>query len=225
MKRPVPLAIVVWLGLSTSLQAQYVVPLDPTTARFTFFPSAKGNGVPGGVPNAFELHFGMQGSFTLEELPNNQGDITQADFALIGNEAAFQADPGERALIEETARQILLTAEFSLERGPPLDRTVFRAELEGIGKDLVLEFFRQTLVSMDGGPDLSAVDGPGYRYTYPVPEPATVFLLVAACACAVMWQYIRRAWRTASRLGRILTESLAVRWRAMELHRAKALRR
>ena len=135
----------------------------------------------------------MQGSFTLEELPTGHGDITAADFVLVGNEAAFQGDPADRASVEENARQILLTAMFDIERGPPLDRTVFRAEFEGLGNDLVLEFFRQTLVSMDGGPELTAVDGPGYRYTYPVPEPTTVLLLGAACACGVMRSFFRRA--------------------------------
>jgi hypothetical protein len=145
--------------------------------------------VPGGVPNPFELHFGMQGSFTLEELPNSQGDITAADFVLVGNEAAFQGRPDERAFLEDNARQILLTAMFSVERGPPLDRTVFRAEFEGLGSELVLEFFRQTMVSMDGGPELTAVDGPGYRYTYPVPEPTTLILLVATFACALIGRF------------------------------------
>jgi hypothetical protein len=226
MKRRILLGIVAWLGLSTSLHAQYVVPLDPATARFTFFPGAEGIGVPGGVPNAFELHFGMQGSFSLDELPNNQGDITTADFVLVGNEAAFQGRPGERAFLEETSRQILLTAMFSVERGPPLDRIVFRAEFEGHGQDLVLEFFRQSLVRMDGGPELTAVDGPGYRYTYPVPEPATVLLLLAACACGVMRWYIRRARSTPLlELPRRIMGSSAERSPAAEAPRVSVPRR
>ena len=81
---------------------------DPATARFTYLASPEGPGVPGGLPNAYVLHFGMQGMFTITELPNNEGDITQADFILVGNEAAFQNNPEGRAWIEATARQILL---------------------------------------------------------------------------------------------------------------------
>jgi hypothetical protein len=185
MKHTFLFAALLALAVPSPLFAQYVVTLDPATARFTYFPSAEGPGVPGGVPNAYMLHFGMQGMFTLDEQAN-QGDITQADFTLVGNEAAFQGNPANRAFIEESARQILLSAMFTAEHGPPLDRTVFRAQFPGIGQDLVLEFFRQTLVSMDGGPELTMVDGPGYRYTYPVPEPATVVLILAASALCVV---------------------------------------
>jgi len=192
MKRDCLIAAVISLAISSPSYAQFTVPLDPATARFTYFPSPEGPGVPGGVPDPFELHFGMQGMFTLEELPN-QGDITQADFILLGNEAAFQNDPARRAQLEETARQILLTAMFSVEHGPPMDRTVFRADFNDFGPDLVLEFFRQTLVRMEGGPDQRPVDGQGFQYSYPIPEPATVVLILAACTCAGLWAVMRRA--------------------------------
>jgi hypothetical protein len=107
------------------------------------------------------------------------GKITTADFILLGNELAFQNNPPRRAQLEETSRQILLTAVFAVEHGPPLDRTVFRADVSG--PDLVLEFFRQQLVRMDGGPDLRPVDGEGFLYSYPVPEPATALLLLGGC--------------------------------------------
>ena len=162
---------IVWLARPPALFAQYTVALDPATARFTYFPSPEGPGVPGGVPGAFELHFGMRGTLTIDEQPDDRGKVTLADFVLVGNEAAFQGDPQRRAQLEETSRQILLTEEFAVEHGPPLDRTVFRADVAG--PDLVLEFFRQQLVRMDGGPDQRPVDGEGYRYSYPVPEPTT----------------------------------------------------
>ena len=175
MTRYCLIAAVLCLAVPTGSQAQFTVPLDPATARFTYFPSFEGPGVPGGVPNAYELHFGMQGMLMAEEQADSLGRITQADFVLLGNEAAFATNPQGRAQLEETSRQILLTAEFAVEHGPPLDRTVFRADVDG--PDLVLEFFRQQLVRMDGGPDQRPVDGNGYQYTYPVPEPSAVALL------------------------------------------------
>jgi hypothetical protein len=178
------------LAIPSSAFAQTSVTLEPATARFTYFPSPEGPGIPGGVPDPFELHFGMQGTFVVEELPNNTGDITQANFILLGNDAAFQNDPARRAAIEETARQILLDAMFSVERGPPLDRTVFRAGFPPFGRDLTLEFFRQTLVRMDGGPDSRPVDGNGVLYTYPVPEPPARALLLIACACGGIWRMV-----------------------------------
>ena len=181
------------LAIPLSAFAQTSFALEPATARFTYFPSPEGPGIPGGVPDPFELHFGIQGTFVVEELPNDMGDITQANFILLGNELAFQNDPARRAAIEETARQILLSAMFSVERGPPLDRTVFRADFPGLGRDLTLEFFRQTLVRMDGGPDNRAADGIGVLYSYPIPEPAARALLLIACACGGIWRMLMMA--------------------------------
>ena len=190
MTRYCLIAALIWFARPTALFAQFTVGFDPATARFTYFPSGKGPGVPGGVPNAYELHFGMQGMLTIEEQTDDRGKVTQADFVLLGNETAFQSNPQRRAQLEETSRQILLTAVFTVEHGPPLDRTVFRADVAG--PDLVLEFFRQQLVRMDGGPDLRPVDGEGFRYSYPVPEPAAPFSLLAACAFAALRPVVRR---------------------------------
>ncbi len=75
---------------------------------------------------------------------------------------------------------------FTVEHGPPMDRTLFRADVTG--PDLELEFFRQTLVRMDGGPDLTPVDGEGFRYVYPVPEPGAVtFVLAVFCCGGALW--------------------------------------
>jgi hypothetical protein len=184
MKRILLTAALIALTLPSALFGQFVVTLDPATARLTYFPPSFGPGIPGGVPNEYELHFGMQGMFTLDELPGNQGDITQADLVLLGNDAAFQGNAAGRAQVQETARQILLNTMFTAEHGPPLDRTVFRGDVSG--PDLVIEFFRNTLVRIEGGPDTRAADGPGYQYTYPIPEPSAVALLLAGCACAVV---------------------------------------
>jgi hypothetical protein len=184
------LAPLTWFLLSSYSFAQMTVGLDPATARFTYLPSPEGPGVPGGIPDAYVLHFGMQGMFTITELPNNQGDITQADFILLGNETAFQNNPQRRAQLEATARQILLDTAFTVERGPPLDRTVFRGDIAG--PDLVLEFFRQSLVRMEGGPDQRPVDGEGFQYSYPIPEPGTPAMFLAACFCIALCTCVRQ---------------------------------
>ncbi len=165
------------LALPSALFAQYDVMLDPATARLVYLPGAEGSGVPGGLPNPFLLHFGMYGMLTIEE-QGNTGKITTADFVLVGNEAAFQNNPQDRARIEDISRQVLLTAMFTVEHGPPMDRTLFRADVTG--PDLELEFFRQTLVRMEGGPDLPPIDGEGFRYVYPVPEPGAIMFVLAA---------------------------------------------
>jgi hypothetical protein len=182
MTRYCLIAALVWIARPSAVFAQFTVELDPATARFTYFPSGQGPGVPSGVPGAYELHFGMRGMLRIEEQADDHGKVTLADFVLLGNELAFQNNPQRRAQLEETSRQILLTAVFDVEHGPPLDRTLFRADVAG--PDLELEFFRQQLVRMDGGPDLRPVDGEGFRYSYPVPEPAASLLLFAACAYA-----------------------------------------
>jgi hypothetical protein len=131
------------------------------------------------------LHFGMNGMLTIEEQQGNTGKVTKADFVLVGNEAAFQNDPQDRARIEQISRDILMTAMFAVEYGPPMERTVFRADVAG--PDLVLEFFRNTLVHMEGGPDRTLIDGEGFLYAYPVPEPGALAFVVAACCGVGVW--------------------------------------
>jgi hypothetical protein len=196
MKYLLLLFTVVSLAAPSLVSAQFTVNLDPATARFTFNPPSEGPGIPEGVPFPFELHFGMQGSLTIEELPNNQGDITQAAFTLVGNDALLQNDPQRWAGIEEYARFLLLESVFSVEHGPPLDRTVFRAQFDDFfGDDLVLEFFRDTLVRMEGGPDYRPSDGHAARYTFPIPEPGGFMTALAACSWAGFW-WIGRRWKT-----------------------------
>jgi hypothetical protein len=193
MKHVLLLTTLFCLAAPTLVSAQFTVNLDPTTARFTYFPPSEGPGIPQGVPHPFELHFGMQGTFTIEELPNNQGDITQAAFTLLGNEGLLQSDPQRWAGIEEYARFLLLESAFSVEHGPPLDRTVFRAQFDDFfGDDLVLQFFRDTLVRMDGGPDYRPSDGHAAHYAFPIPEPGGVVLAIAACSWTGFWWIGRR---------------------------------
>jgi hypothetical protein len=188
MDRLISITAFVWVLLPSSLFAQITVSLEPATSRFVFFAGAEGIGIPGGVPNNYELHFGILGTFTIQELPNNQGDVTAADFVLLGNDVAFENDPQGRTQVEAFARSLLVDSMFSVDRGPPLDRTVFRAEFDGFGPDLEIEFFRQSLVRMEGGPDYLFIDGPGGRFSYPIPEPGTVVLLLFACFIAVVWR-------------------------------------
>jgi hypothetical protein len=195
MNRWITIAAFTSVFVPSSSFAQITVALDPITAQFVFFPGAEGIGIPGGVPNNYELHFGVQGTFTIQELPGDQGDITAADFALLGNDVAFQNDPQGRAQVEVFARSLLLDSRFSVERGPPLDRTVFRAEFAGFGPDLEIDFFRQTLVRMEGGPDFLFIDGSGGRFSYPIPEPGTVVLLLSACFVAVVWRRVQTSDR------------------------------
>jgi hypothetical protein len=191
MNRSFCLGTLIWLTTVPPLFAQIDVPLDPATAGFIYFPSAEGPGIPGGVPNPYQLHFGLQGMFRIEHQPVDVAKITQANFVLVGNDAAFQNDPQARAELELRARETLLSAIFDIEVGPPLDRTVYRAPFP-FGPDLEIEFFRQTLVRMAGGPDSTPIDGVGLRYVYPIPEPATVTLLVAACTGGGLWVIVRR---------------------------------
>lgn len=187
MKCLLVFSALVWLTAPSLLFAQFTVTLDPISSRFTYFAPPEGPGIPGGMPNPFELHFGMQGSFTIEELPNNQGDITQATFLLVGNDGLLQSDPERRAAHEEYARFLLLESVFRVEHGPPLDRTVFHAEFDDFGNGLVLEFFRNTLVRMEGGPDYRPADGHGAEYTYPIPEPGSFGYAITACSIAAIW--------------------------------------
>ncbi len=97
MKRHLLAAALIYCALPSALFAQFEVALDPATARLVYLPGPEGPGVPGGLPNPFMLHFGMNGMLTIEEQQGNTGKITTADFVLVGNEAAFQNNPQDRA--------------------------------------------------------------------------------------------------------------------------------
>ena len=172
-------------AIPSAVCAQFEVMLDPATARLIYLASSEGPGIPGGLPDPYVLHFGMDGMLAIEEQQGNTGKVTLADFVLVGNEAAFLNRPQDRAYIEENARQILLTAMFTVEHGPPLDRTLFSADVRG--PDLELEFFRLTLVRMEGGPDLRLIDGDGFQYVYPVPEPGVLAVVMAVVCCGGVW--------------------------------------
>jgi hypothetical protein len=192
MRRLCLIAAVICLATPILSVAQLNLTLSADTARFVYFPPPRGSGVAGGVPSPFELHFGIQGSFVLTDLPGDQGDITQANFTLVGNETALANDPQLRADLETTAEQLLLSAPFTIERGPSLDRTVYRAPFVE-GRELELEFFRQTLVRMEGGPDSRPVDGPAFQYQYPVAEPANLVLgLVGGASIGIIGMSRRR---------------------------------
>src|SRR6185295_10004795 len=93
------LAVVIGvLGVTVSFAAgatvQYAI--SPGSS-YVYFPSQRGPGIPGGVPNAYELQFGVTGTFSL----NFSKDMTSVSFVdaalgLTGNEAV-QSDPSNNS--------------------------------------------------------------------------------------------------------------------------------
>jgi hypothetical protein len=61
--------------------------------QYTYKPSPEGPGIPGGVPDAFRLDFGIGGTFVYElDLAEPKARLLHLDLTLTGNEA-IQADP------------------------------------------------------------------------------------------------------------------------------------
>jgi hypothetical protein len=169
---------------------EFEVNVSPKNARILYIPGAEGVGLPGCLPDAYHCVFGLELALVFKvDVPSAVAQVST--LKLHGNDAAFADHPEERLLIEDAAAVLLRDAIFNVEHGPPLDRTVFTAEFPM--SDLNFEFFRQSLVAISGGPELTAVNGTGYVFSYPVPEPESWMLtslvgLVMLACCAGKWR-------------------------------------
>lgn len=66
--------------------------IDPG-GHYTYKPSPEGSGIPGGAPNAYELDFGIAGTFVYElDLANSTARFHDLNLTLTGNES-IQANP------------------------------------------------------------------------------------------------------------------------------------
>ena len=165
--------------------------------QYTYLPSPEGPGIPGGMPSAYELDFGVTGLFSVE-----YGDATarlvDVDLMLIGNEPV-QANPPGLALVtgERVATWLEDRRFIRLPLGAPFD--VYADETF---PNLRLTDLLNGTVSLQGGFDSTPADGIGVDFQLNatlIPEPASLLLAGAAAAIGLVWQS-RRAQRSKNRI-------------------------
>lgn len=182
---PIGLFIFLFLAALPSNEVSAQVPrfaINPG-GQYTYLPSPEGPGIPGGMPSAFELDFGVSGLFSIEF-----GDMTarflDVDLTLLGNEAVQSNPPGLALVTADRVGSWLEERRFNqLPVAGPFD--VYADEMF---PSLMLTDFLNGMVLLDGGFDFRRVDGNGVDFTLSatiIPEPAGCLLACLAIAALV----------------------------------------
>src|SRR5688572_14438099 len=81
--------------------------------QYTYKPSPEGPGIPGGVPNAFELDFGIGGTFVYEfDTAGPTARLFHLDLVLTGNQAIQAAPPPGATVTADRVEAYLATHTF-----------------------------------------------------------------------------------------------------------------
>jgi hypothetical protein len=158
--------------------------------QYTYLPSPEGPGIPGGMPTAYELDFGVTGLFSVE-----YGDATarlvDVELMLVGNETVQTNPPGLALVTGERVSTWLEDRRFiQLPVGAPFD--VYADETFPA---LRLTDLLNGTVSLQGGFDSTPADGIGVNFQLNatlIPEPES--LLLAGLAVAIALGVNRTRW-------------------------------
>ncbi len=157
--------------------------------QYTYLPSPEGPGIPGGMPSAYELDFGVTGLFSVE-----YGDATarlvDVDLMLVGNEPVQANPPGLALVTGERVSTWLESRRFvQLPVGAPF------VYADDVFPTFTLTDFLNGTVSLGGGYDSTPADGIGVDFQLNatlIPEPAS--WLLAGLALAIGLAMYRRRW-------------------------------
>jgi len=161
-------------------------------STYTYKPGPEGPGIPGGQPSAYELDFGVGGTFTVEyDRTVYTARLLNVELVLTGNEAVQMNPPN--AFLPVTAERVEDWLEARLFHNlfvaAPWDQ--YQAEDP---PGLHLFDFLQGSVRLEGGYEHTAADGDGMLFDInareqPIPEPGVFALagiglaLATAVAC------------------------------------------
>jgi hypothetical protein len=145
---------------------------------YQYFPSPEGPGIPGGMPNAFQLDFGIGGTFLYEfDTAGPTARLLDLDLFLTGNEA-IQAAPPFGGVTAGRVEIYLASHTFVTDFIGGL------VHLESsTHPNLKLTDALNGNLLISGGYDARPVDGDGLHVQFSaqlVPEPATSSLLAVA---------------------------------------------
>jgi hypothetical protein len=155
--------------------------------QYTYLPSPEGPGIPGGMPSAYELDFGVTGFFSVE-YSDTTARLLDVDLMLIGNEAVQSNPPGLALVTADRVAEWLESRRFIRQPiGAPFSG--YTDEVIPLGHSNYLD----GTVSIDGGFDFTPADGIGVNFRLNatlVPEPAG--WLLACMAMATLAALLRR---------------------------------
>ena len=145
--------------------------------EYTYLPSPEGPGIPGGMPSAYELDFGITGFFSIE-YGDSTARLLDVDLMLLGNEPVQSNPPGLALVTPDRVATWLEERRFiQLPVGAPFD--VYADELF----PLRLTDFLNGALALDGGFDFTPSDGIGLNFNLNatlIPEPASWLLACLA---------------------------------------------
>jgi hypothetical protein len=145
---------------------------------YTYLPSPLGPGVPGGMPSAYELDFGVTGFFTVE-YGETAARLLDVDLTLLGNQA-IQENPPAASPVTSDRVATWLEARHLLKQpvaGP------FDLYTDEIFPNLQLIDTLNGFVRLEGGFDSTPADGIGMQFGLNatlIPEPGGLQLTYAA---------------------------------------------
>jgi hypothetical protein len=151
---------------------------------YQYFPPPEGPGIPGGVPNDFQLDFGIGGTFTYEfDTAGPTARLLNLNLFLTGNEAIQAAPPPFGGVTADRVETYLASHTFvtdfigglvHLESSthPNLKLT------DGVNGNLAIF----------GGFDLRPIDGEGLNFQFSaraIPEPASILLFTTSALAII----------------------------------------
>jgi len=159
-------------------------------STYTYKPSPEGPGIPGGQPSAYELDFGVGGTFTVEyDRMADTARLLNVELVLTGNEAVQMNPPN--AFVPVTADRV----EDWLEARPLFHNLFVLAPWDQYQAEdppgLYLFDFLQGSVRLEGGYDHTPADGDAMLFDInageqPIPEPGALALAGIALTLAAV---------------------------------------
>jgi hypothetical protein len=146
---------------------------------YQYFPSPEGPGIPGGVPNDFQLDFGIGGTFIYEfDTAGPTARLLDLNLFLAGNEAIQAAPPPFGRVTADRVETYLASHAFVTDFIGGL------VHLESsTHPNLKLTDSVNGNLAIFGGSDARPVDGDGLNFQFSAraaPEPANVLLITTA---------------------------------------------
>jgi hypothetical protein len=185
LQRAIFLVAAMLFGFANTAMAEiqeFHVDVNPALATMRFeVPGIPENSLGCGT-DPFACDFGLELDMRLQldGLGNAQATV---DELVLHGRRTVSGHPLAIALfylkLTNEAADELTASEFIVETGTQPGQTRLTAHYP-MGNDLVLEFDRAKLMSMTGGPDFRAADGPKYTFSYAVPEPSSFGLALIA---------------------------------------------
>jgi hypothetical protein len=160
------------------------------SGEYEYLPSPLSPGLPGGVPSAYELDFGVSGFFTVE-FEATTARLLGVDLMLVGNEAIQNNPPAATPVTPDRVSNWLMSRRFIKQpvAGP------FDLYTDEIFPNLQLIDTLNGMVRLEGGFDATPIDGIGLQFGLNatlIPEPAALSLAGVAGALGIVGAWLLR---------------------------------